>query len=66
MRRGRAFEAFELLESPDRPLPSDPDEALEAELAAARVASDLRLMDAALFREQPFGLSLKAEEVRRG
>jgi propionate CoA-transferase len=31
-----------------------------------RVASDLRVMDAALFREQPFGLKLKAEEVRRG
>ena len=31
-----------------------------------RVASDLRVMDAALFRERPFGLQLKAEEVRRG
>jgi acyl CoA:acetate/3-ketoacid CoA transferase len=31
-----------------------------------RVAPDLRLMDAALFREPPFGLNLKAEEARRG
>ncbi|HUL63385.1 MAG TPA: acyl CoA:acetate/3-ketoacid CoA transferase [Burkholderiaceae bacterium] len=31
-----------------------------------RVAPDLRVMDAALFREKPFGLKLKAEEVRRG
>ena len=31
-----------------------------------QVASDLRLMDAALFSEQPFGLQLKAEEARRG
>ncbi len=31
-----------------------------------RVAPDLRVMDAALFREQPFGLQLKAEELRRG
>ena len=31
-----------------------------------RVASDLRTMDAALFRDQPFGLKLKAEESRRG
>lgn len=31
-----------------------------------RVADDLRLMDAALFREAPFGLKLKAAELRRG
>jgi propionate CoA-transferase len=31
-----------------------------------RVAPDLRLMDAALFREPPFGLQLRAEEPRRG
>ena len=31
-----------------------------------RVAPDLRLMDAALFRPEPFGLRLKAEELRRG
>ena len=31
-----------------------------------RVAKDLRVMDAALFSEAPFGLRLKAEEVRRG
>lgn len=31
-----------------------------------RIAPDLRLMDAALFRDQPFGLVLKAEEARRG
>jgi acyl CoA:acetate/3-ketoacid CoA transferase len=31
-----------------------------------RVAADLKLMDAALFRDQPFGLQLKAEELRRG
>ena len=31
-----------------------------------RVASDLRLMDAALFREAPFGLQLKAKGARRG
>jgi len=31
-----------------------------------RVAENLRLMDAALFREQPFGLKLKNEELRRG
>jgi propionate CoA-transferase len=31
-----------------------------------RVAKDLRLMDAALFSDAPFGLQLKAEEVRRG
>ena len=31
-----------------------------------RVAADLKLMDAALFRDQPFGLQLKAEEQRRG
>src|SRR5499427_975826 len=31
-----------------------------------RVAPDLRVMDAALFREKPFGLKLKAEEMRRG
>nr|WP_295785397.1 acyl CoA:acetate/3-ketoacid CoA transferase [Rhodoferax sp.] len=31
-----------------------------------RVAPDLRLMDAALFREQPFGLKLKPQGVRRG
>jgi acyl CoA:acetate/3-ketoacid CoA transferase len=31
-----------------------------------RIAADLRVMDAALFREPPFGLKLKAEEVRRG
>ena len=30
-----------------------------------RVADDLRLMDAALFREPGFGLQLKAEQVRR-
>jgi propionate CoA-transferase len=33
---------------------------------ALRVAPDLRLMDAALFREPPFGLQLRAEEPRRG
>jgi propionate CoA-transferase len=37
----------------------------QAEIAL-RVAPDLRLMDAALFRDAPFGLVLKAEEVRRG
>jgi propionate CoA-transferase len=31
-----------------------------------RVAPELRLMDAALFREPPFGLQLRAEEPRRG
>jgi propionate CoA-transferase len=31
-----------------------------------RVASDLKLMDAALFRPEPFGLQLKAQELRRG
>lgn len=31
-----------------------------------RVADDLRRMDAALFRDAPFGLKLKAEELRRG
>ncbi len=31
-----------------------------------QVANDLRLMDAALFRDKPFGLKLRAEEVRRG
>jgi acyl CoA:acetate/3-ketoacid CoA transferase len=31
-----------------------------------RVAKDLRVMDAALFTDAPFGLRLKAEEVRRG
>ncbi len=31
-----------------------------------RVARDLRVMDASLFREPPFGLRLKPEEVRRG
>lgn len=31
-----------------------------------RVADDLRWMDAALFRDTPFGLKLKAEELRRG
>jgi len=31
-----------------------------------RVARDLREMDAALFRDQPFGLKLQREEVRRG
>jgi propionate CoA-transferase len=31
-----------------------------------RIAPDLRLMDAALFCDQPFGLVLKAEEARRG
>ncbi|MDH6590249.1 propionate CoA-transferase [Variovorax sp. TBS-050B] len=31
-----------------------------------RVAEDLRLMDAALFTDAPFGLKLKAEEARRG
>ena len=31
-----------------------------------RVASDLRLMDAALFRDRPFGLKLKTQEQRRG
>ena len=33
---------------------------------ALRVAPDLRLMDAALFTDAPFGLQLKAEEHRRG
>ena len=37
----------------------------QAEIAL-RVASDLRVMDAALFRNQPFGLQLKAAELRRG
>lgn len=37
----------------------------QAEIAL-RVAPDLRVMDAALFRDQPMGLALKAEEVRRG
>jgi len=32
---------------------------------ALHVAGDLRVMNAALFREQPFGLTLKAEEARR-
>jgi propionate CoA-transferase len=36
----------------------------QAEIAL-RVAPDLRLMDAALFRDAPFGLVLKDEEVRR-
>ena len=31
-----------------------------------RVAKDLRVMDAALFTDAPFGLQLHAEEVRRG
>jgi acyl CoA:acetate/3-ketoacid CoA transferase len=31
-----------------------------------QVASDLKLMDAALFHEAPFGLTLKAGEARRG
>lgn len=31
-----------------------------------RVAKDLRLMDASLFYNQPFGLQLKASELRRG
>jgi len=31
-----------------------------------RVAPDLKVMDAALFRPEPFGLRLKAEELRRG
>ena len=31
-----------------------------------RVAADLKLMDAALFREAPFGLKLGAQESRRG
>jgi propionate CoA-transferase len=31
-----------------------------------RVAADLRTMDAALFRDAPFGLKLKAQEPRRG
>jgi propionate CoA-transferase len=31
-----------------------------------RVAPDLKLMDAALFRPEPFGLQLKAQELRRG
>jgi propionate CoA-transferase len=31
-----------------------------------RVATNLRVMDAALFRDEPMGLKLKAEEVRRG
>ena len=31
-----------------------------------KVAGDLRLMDAAIFKDQPMGLKLKAEEVRRG
>jgi propionate CoA-transferase len=30
------------------------------------VSPQLKTMDAALFRDQPFGLRLKAEEVRRG
>jgi len=33
---------------------------------ALRVAPDLRLMDAALFRDPPFGLKLKDEEGRHG
>jgi acyl CoA:acetate/3-ketoacid CoA transferase len=37
----------------------------QAEIAL-RVAPDLKLMDAGLFRPEPFGLQLKAEEVRRG
>jgi len=36
----------------------------QAEIAL-RVAPDLKLMDAALFRAEPFGLKLKAQEVRR-
>jgi acyl CoA:acetate/3-ketoacid CoA transferase len=31
-----------------------------------RVAPDLRLMDAALFRSEPFGLQLQPEAMRRG
>ena len=31
-----------------------------------QVAADLRIMDPALFRDQPFGLKLLPEEVRRG
>ena len=31
-----------------------------------KVADDLRLMDVAIFKDQPMGLKLKAEEVRRG
>jgi len=31
-----------------------------------RVHNNLRLMDVALFHDQPFGLTLKSEEVRRG
>jgi acyl CoA:acetate/3-ketoacid CoA transferase len=31
-----------------------------------RVSEDLRVMDAALFTDAPFGLKLKAEETRRG
>jgi propionate CoA-transferase len=31
-----------------------------------RVSADLRVMPAALFNAEPFGLELKAEEVRRG
>ncbi|MDW3682426.1 acyl CoA:acetate/3-ketoacid CoA transferase [Cupriavidus sp. CV2] len=31
-----------------------------------RIAEDLRVMDPALFTDSPFGLQLKAEEVRRG
>jgi acyl CoA:acetate/3-ketoacid CoA transferase len=31
-----------------------------------RVAPDLKPMDAALFRPEPFGLQLKAQELRRG
>jgi len=37
----------------------------QAEIAL-RVATDLKLMDAALFRTEPFGLKLKTQEVRRG
>jgi propionate CoA-transferase len=31
-----------------------------------KVADDLQLMDAAIFKDQSMGLQLKAEEVRRG
>ena len=37
----------------------------QAEIAL-RVAPDLKLMDAALFRTEPFGLKLKTQEARRG
>jgi acyl CoA:acetate/3-ketoacid CoA transferase len=37
----------------------------QAEMAL-QVAPDLRLMDAALFHERPFGLCLQPEKVRHG